>query len=79
MIGVYSEYSIFMGILTIIFFLFDEKHVCLVDMDNMFDFEGIDINQDLLERTNPIFNTTRMTLFQLAAVDYDDAKAVAES
>ena len=47
-------------------------------MDNTFNFEGIKINPDLLERTNPIFNTARMTLFQLAAAGHDDAKAVAE-
>lgn len=47
-------------------------------MDNTFNFEGIKINQDLLERTNPIFNTARMTLYQLAAAGHDDAKAIAE-
>lgn len=47
-------------------------------MDNTFNFEGIEIDQDLLERTNPIFNTARMTLFQLAVAGHDDAKAVAE-
>ena len=47
-------------------------------MDNMIDFEGIEIDQDILERTNPIFNTARMTLFQLAATGHDDAKALAE-
>ncbi len=48
-------------------------------MDNTFNFEGIEIDQDLLERTNPIFNTARMTLFQLAAAGHDDAKTLAES
>lgn len=47
-------------------------------MENMFNFEGIVIDRDLLERTNPIFNTARMTLFQLAAAGHDDAEAVAE-
>ena len=47
-------------------------------MDNKIDFEGIEIDQDLLERTNPIFNTARMTLLQLAATGHDDAKAVAK-
>ena len=32
----------------------------------------------MLERTNPIFNTARMTLFQLAATGHDDAKVIAE-
>ncbi len=44
----------------------------------MFNFEGIETDQELLERTNPIFNTARMTLFQLAAAGHEDAKAVAE-
>ena len=47
-------------------------------MDNIFNFEGIEINQELLKRTNPIFTTAKMTLFQLAAAGHDDAKAVAE-
>jgi anti-anti-sigma factor len=37
------------------------------------NFEGFEINQDLLEKTNPIFNTARMTLFQLAETGHDDA------
>ena len=45
----------------------------------MFNLEGIEINQELLERTNPIFNTAKMTLFQLAAAGHEDAQAVAES
>ena len=47
-------------------------------MGNMTDFEGIEIDQELLERTNPIFNTAKMTLFQLAAAGYEDAKEVAK-
>jgi hypothetical protein len=47
-------------------------------MNNMINFEGIEIDQELLERTNPIFNTARMTLFQLAAAGHDDAKDVAQ-
>ena len=47
-------------------------------MDNIFNFEGIEIDSNLLERTNPIFTTARMTLFQLAAAGHDDAKAIAE-
>ena len=31
-----------------------------------------------MERTNPIFNTARMTLFQLAVAGHDDAKAIVE-
>ena len=47
-------------------------------MENTFNFEGIEIDQDLLERTNPVFNTARMTLFQLAAAGHDDAKALSK-
>ena len=47
-------------------------------MNNMKNFEGIEIDQELLERTNPIFNTARMTLFQLAAAGHDDAKDIAQ-
>ena len=44
----------------------------------MFDFDGMEIDEDLLERTNPIFNTARMTLFQLAASGNDDANDIVE-
>ena len=47
-------------------------------MNNMINFEGIGLDQELLERTNPIFNTARMTLFQLAAAGHDDAKDIAQ-
>ena len=47
-------------------------------MENIFNFEGIEIDQDLLERTNPIFNTARMTLFQLAETGHDDAGNLVE-
>ena len=47
-------------------------------MKNIFNFEGIEIGHDLLERTNPIFNTARMTLYQLAATGHDDARDLVE-
>lgn len=47
-------------------------------MKNIFNFEGIEIDHDLLERTNPIFNTARMTLYQLAATGHDDAMDLVE-
>ena len=47
-------------------------------MNNIFNFEGIEIDQGLLERTNPIFNTARMTLFQLAKTGHDDARYLVE-
>ena len=57
---------------------FDEKYAIGEIMDNIFNFEGIEIDHDLLERSNPIFTTARMTLFQLAAAGHDDAQDVAE-
>ena len=47
-------------------------------MENIFNFNGIEIDQELLERTNPIFHTARMTLFQLAAAGNDDARDLVE-
>lgn len=47
-------------------------------MDNTFNFKGMEIDRELLERTNPIFNTAGMTLFQLAAAGHGDARAVVE-
>ena len=47
-------------------------------MKNIFNFEGIEIGHDLLERTNPIFNTARMTHYQLAATGHDDARDLVE-
>ena len=45
-------------------------------MDNIINFEGIEIDQNLLERTNPISSTAKMTLFQLAEAGHDDAKTI---
>ena len=45
-------------------------------MDNIINFEGIEIDQNLLERTNPISTTAKMTLFQLAEAGHDDAKTI---
>ena len=36
------------------------------------------VNQDLLERINPVFNTAKMTLFQLASTGDRDAVRIAE-
>ena len=40
-------------------------------------FDGAAINQDILEQTNPVFNTAKMTLFQLADAGNKDAAAIA--
>lgn len=47
-------------------------------MDNIFNLEGMEIDRELLERTNPIFNTAKMTLFQLATAGHVDARALVE-
>lgn len=49
-----------------------------IDMDNLFDFDEIQVDADLLERANPIFNTAKMTLFQLAASGDQDSVRMAE-
>ena len=36
------------------------------------------MDQNLLERVNPVFNTAKMTVFQLAAAGVGDAASVAE-
>ena len=42
------------------------------------DSNGQTFDQDLLERTNPVFNTAKMTLFQLAAAGDRDAAAISD-
>ena len=41
-------------------------------------FDGADIDQSILEQTNPVFNTAKMTLFQLADSGNKDAAAISE-
>ena len=43
-----------------------------------FDLDSLDIGHDILERTNPVFNTAKMTLFQLSAAGDTDAANVAQ-
>ncbi|MBQ7589012.1 MAG: hypothetical protein IJT37_13405 [Lachnospiraceae bacterium] len=45
-------------------------------MDNIFNIESISVDFDTMERTNPIFNTAKMTLFQLAGAGDKDAAAI---
>ena len=47
-------------------------------MDNIFDASEISVDFDLMERTNPVFNTAKMTLFQLSATGNEYAAAIAE-
>ena len=46
-------------------------------MDNLFRQNEISVNLDVMERTNPIFNTAKTTLFLLGASGNDDAKILA--
>lgn len=39
---------------------------------------GADVDQDILEKTNPVFNTAKMTLFQLADAGDKSAEAICE-
>ncbi len=41
-------------------------------------FNGADVDQNILEQTNPVFNTAKMTLFQLADSGSKDAAAISE-
>ena len=41
-------------------------------------FDGTDIDQNILEQTNPVFNTAKMTLFQLADAGNKNAAAISE-
>ncbi|HBI53315.1 MAG TPA: anti-sigma factor antagonist [Ruminococcaceae bacterium] len=47
-------------------------------MDNIFDLNSISVDFDLMERANPVFNTAKMTLFQLTASGNEYAAAIAE-
>ena len=41
-------------------------------------FNGADVDQNILEQTNPVFNTAKMTLFQLADSGSKEAAAISE-
>ena len=41
-------------------------------MENLFNLDDIEVDAELLERANPIFNTAKMTLYQLAASGDDE-------
>ena len=42
------------------------------------DFSQLQIDQDLLERINPVFNTAKMTLFQLVYTGDENARNIAD-
>ena len=48
-------------------------------MENTWNWDKTDVDYSLLEKVNPVFNTARMTLFQLAANGNTDAAALAKS
>lgn len=43
-----------------------------------FDLDSLDIDRDMMERTNPVFNTAKMTLFQLSAAGDAEAAVLSE-
>lgn len=47
-------------------------------MNDIFDFDHIFVDADLMERVNPVFNTAKMTLFQLSMTGDGNAKAIAD-
>jgi O-methyltransferase involved in polyketide biosynthesis len=47
-------------------------------MDNT-NLSSLSVDQDLLERINPVFNTAKMTLFQLASAGDRDAANIADA
>lgn len=48
-------------------------------MENIWSWDNTDFDYSLLEKVNPVFNTAKMTLFQLAANGNTDAAALAKS
>jgi len=47
-------------------------------MENLFNLDDIKVDAELLERANPIFNTAKMTLYQLAASGDEDSILMSE-
>ena len=47
-------------------------------MSNLFNLDNINVDAELLERANPIFNTAKMTLYQLAASGDEDSIRLVE-
>ena len=48
-------------------------------MENTWSWDNTAVDYTLLEKVNPVFNTAKMTLFQLAANGDRDAAALAKS
>ncbi len=48
-------------------------------MENTWSWDNTAVDYTLLEKVNPVFNTAKMTLFQLAANGNRDAAALAKS
>ena len=48
-------------------------------MENTWSWDNTAVDYTLLEKVNPVFNTAKMTLFQLAANGDRDAATLAES
>ena len=48
-------------------------------MENTWNLDNVPVDDSLLEKVNPVFNTARMTLFQLAANGNTEAAELAKS
>lgn len=55
-----------------------EQRTLPVKEENGMDLSKVQINQDLLERINPVFNTAKMTLFQLAYTGDENARTLVD-
>lgn len=52
--------------------------ITMNDLFNLDDIDDIEVDAELLERANPIFNTAKMTLYQLAASGDEDSIRLVE-
>lgn len=50
----------------------------IMTVNDLFNLDDIKVDAELLERTNPIFNTAKMTLYQLAASGDEDSIRLVE-
>ena len=48
-------------------------------MENTWNPDNVPVDNSLLEKVNPVFNTARMTLFQLAANGNTEAAELAKA
>ena len=58
---------------------YNQNFTGVIFMENTWSWDDTAVDYALLERVNPVFNTAKMTLFQLAANGNKDAVALAKS